>query len=206
MVANLLISLIGQLLWLAYSKRGTMVLAREHEQNVLQGDFGEAWIEAVAAGSGILHGRPTSLDLQKADVQLFLRGLVRGTYNPAVLVQVKTAIDLRQLDDGDYSYDLDVETYEMLRRDDHSVPRILAVIHVPADGDYVRLCADGTLLVGRGAWVSLEGHPPSKNSSTQVVRLPAVNTLDREGLHRMLEAHGVRRSTPVPDVKAWELT
>ncbi|MFD8562048.1 DUF4365 domain-containing protein [Streptosporangium canum] len=183
-----------------------MVSAREQEQNALQGDFGEAWLEVVAAGCGLLHGRPASLDLQKADVQLFLRGVEQGTYNPAVLVQVKTTVDLRQLSDGDYSYDLDIETYDVLRRDDHSVRRILAVIGVSKDGENVRLHADGTLLIGRGAWVSLEGLPTSDNAKTQVVRLPACNTLDHSGLRLMLRTYGVRRSTPVPDVDAWGLS
>jgi hypothetical protein len=38
--------------------------------NALQGDFGEAWLEAVAAGCGLLHGRPSTVDLEKADVEL----------------------------------------------------------------------------------------------------------------------------------------
>ncbi|MEV4747649.1 DUF4365 domain-containing protein [Streptosporangium sp. NPDC049248] len=177
---------------------------RGHEQNALQGDFGEAWIEVIAAGCGFLHGRPTTLDLQKADVQLFHRGVEQGTYNPAVLIQVKTTVDLRRLPDGDYSYDLDTETYDVLRRDDHAIRRILAVIGVSKDGENVRLHADGTLLLGHGAWVSLEGMPESENGKTQVVRLPVVHTLDDPGLRLMLRTYGVRRSTPVPDVNAWE--
>ncbi|MGW4426280.1 DUF4365 domain-containing protein [Streptosporangium sp. NPDC004631] len=178
---------------------------RERERNTLQGDFGEAWLEVVAAGSGLLHGRPTTLDLQKADVQLFLRGVEQGTHNPAVLVQVKTTVDLRRSDDGDYRYDLDIETYDVLRRADHSIRRILVVIGVSKDGENVRLHADGTLLIGHGAWVSLEGFSASDNAKTQVVCLPAVNTLDRRGLLLMLRTYGVRRSTPVPDIDAWGL-
>jgi hypothetical protein len=49
------------------------------EQNLLQGDFSEAWLEAVAAGCGMLNGRPTSLDLQKADVLLPRPGVVDDT-------------------------------------------------------------------------------------------------------------------------------
>jgi hypothetical protein len=183
-----------------------MVSVREREQNPLQGDFGEAWLEVVAAGCGLLHGRPATLDLQKADVQLFFRGIENGTYNPSVLVQVKTTVDFRRLTSGDYSYDLDIETYDVLRRDDHSIRRILAVIGVSRDGKNVRLHADGTLLVGRGAWVSLEGLPESDNAKTQAVRLPSANTLDPPGLRMMLRSHGVRRSTPVPDVDAWRLS
>jgi hypothetical protein len=169
----------------------------------LQGDFGEAWLEAVAAGCGFLHGRPSSLDLEKADVQLTLRGRYGGTFNPTVKVQVKTEVNLRSHADGSLVYSLDVPTYDVLRREDHSVRRILAVIGLPADGPRVRLGDDGTVLMGRGAWVSLEGHPASMNSTTQVIELPVANTLDDAGLRRMLTTYGVTRPTPVPDVDPW---
>lgn len=171
----------------------------------MQGDFGEAWLEVVAAGCGLLHGRPFSLDAVKADVQLMMPGEAVGTYNPSVFVQVKTTTDLRELSNGDYGYDLDVATYDLLRRPDHMIPRVLVVIGVPRDGENIRLRPDGTLLVGRGAWVSLEGRPPSDNRRTQTVHLPAANTLDRAGLERMLKEIGVRRSTPVQDVDPWGL-
>jgi hypothetical protein len=59
------------------------------------------------------------------------------------------------------------------------------------------------LMVGCGAWVSLEGHPETTNTSSHVVRLPLGNTIDRPGLERMLETYGVRSSTPVPDIDPW---
>lgn len=173
-------------------------------QNPLQGDFGECWLEAVAAGCDILHGRPTTLDFEKADVELVLMGECGGSYNPTVKVQVKTTgiSELRNQSDG-FSYDLDLETYNVLRRTDHVVPRILAVIGVEAPGGRVRLHDDGTLLVGFGAWVSLEGHPPSGNSTSQVVNLPEGNTLDASGLEKMLVTYGVRRTSRVPDFDPW---
>jgi hypothetical protein len=58
-------------------------------------------------------------------------------------------------------------------------------------------------MVGRGAWVSLEGHPATTNTSSRSVRLPVTNTIDRLGLERMLATYGVRSSTPVPEVDAW---
>lgn len=173
-------------------------------QNPLQGDFGESWLEAVAAGCDILHGRPTSLDLEKADVELVLQGLHNGSYNPTVKVQVKTTgiSNLRRQPDG-FSYDLDLGTYDVLRRTDHTVPRILAVIGVETQGSRVRLHDDGTLLLGIGAWVSLEGYPASGNASSQAVILPAVNTLDGAGLEKMLATYGVRKTTVVPDFDPW---
>ena len=174
-------------------------------QNPEQGDFGETWLEAVAAGCEILHGRPATLDLQKADVQLTLRGLHNGTYNPTVKVQVKTLgiSTLRMKSELEYSYDLDLETYDVLRRTDHSTRRILAVIGVEVPGKRVRLHDEGTLLVGTGAWVSLEGAPASRNTSQQVVTLPVANKLDSAGLEQMLKTYGVRKTTIVPDFDPW---
>lgn len=77
------------------------------------------------------------------------------------------------------------------------------VIRLPRVGDRVRLVESGTLLVGRGAWVSLEGLGASTNTTSQAVKLPMSNTLDRPGLERMLKAYGVRSSTPVPQVDVW---
>jgi hypothetical protein len=171
--------------------------------NALQGDFGEMWLEAVAAGCGLLHGRPDRTDLDKADVQLTMLGVYRGTYNPTVKVQVKTEINLREGDDGMFSYNLDIKTYNVLRREDHMVRRVLAVIGVEAREPRVKLHPEGTLLIGRGVWVSLEGMPASPNTSSQVVKLPAANTIDHEGLKRMLTEYGVRSTTPVPDVNLW---
>src|SRR5262245_2705911 len=174
------------------------------DQNAIQGDFGEAWLEVVAAGCGLLHGRPATLDLQKADVQLTLQGWIGRTYNPTVMVQVKTEVGLSVDQDGSLVYNLDVPTYDVLRRDDHSVRRVLAVVGLVKESASVRVQEDGTLLVGRGAWVSLEGYPETTNKTSQVVRVPAGNTLDEPGLHRMLGTYGVRRTFPVPVDDPWE--
>lgn len=181
------------------------VRVRRPEDNQQQGDFGEAWIQAVAAGSDLVHGRTATLDLIKSDVQITFRGEWNGSYHPTVGVQVKTTSDpLRVADNGSaYSYDLDSETYDVLRRGNHVLPRLLAVIEVPKEGERFHLTPDGTLLRGRGAWVSLEGFPLKPNRSSIVVRLPKVNALDRDRLHRMVKTHGVRRSPSVPDIDPW---
>ena len=174
------------------------------EQDQLQGDLGEAWVEAVAAGAGVLHGRPTTLDLEKADVELTRIGLVSATWNPTVKVQVKTTVSARWNGEGDLVHDLDVETYEVLRRTDHSVRRVLMVIALPADQDVVRSTERGTLLVGHAAWVSLEGQSSTSSTTTIAVPLPRANTVDRTGLDTLLRTCGVRSSTLVPDIDEWD--
>jgi hypothetical protein len=77
---------------------------------------------------------------------------------------------------------------------------------VAAAGERIRLEEEGTMLVGHGAWVSLESQSSSLNRTTQAVTLPAVNTLDQPGLERMLKTYGVRRTTIVPDVDVWGKT
>jgi hypothetical protein len=176
---------------------------RAADENALQGEFGETWLQAVAAGVGLSHGKPDTLDLDKADVQLTLREDVPGSYFPTVKVQVKTTRSLSRINEDSFSYPLDVKTYNILRRTDHVVRRILAVFETP-DGERVELLPRGTLLVGTGAWVSLEGEPDTSNTESVSVRLPVSNTIDRQGLDRMLRAYGVRRSTPVPTVNPWE--
>lgn len=170
----------------------------------MAGDFGETWLRVVASACGMLHHPPSTLDLEKADVPITLQEFVNGTYNPHVLVQVKTVThDLRRDANGDYVYDLDVTTYNVLRRVDHSRRRILVVFRVSDPGARVRLEADGTLLVGYGAWRSLEGETATSNTDSIAVTLPVANTLDGVGMRRMLTDFGVRSTTPVPDVDPW---
>jgi Domain of unknown function (DUF4365) len=179
-----------------------MLAVTQADSNSLQGDFGETWLRVVAAGCDLLHGRPTTLDLEKADVELVRRGQWSGTWHPTVKAQVKTTVELRE-DSDHFVYDLDVETYDVLRRDNQSVRRVLVVIRMPRRAEKVKLLRSGTLLNGHGAWVSLEGFPPTSNTSTIAVELPRANTLDRAGLERLLTTYGVRSSTPVIQVDPW---
>jgi hypothetical protein len=111
---------------------------------------------------------------------------------------------LRHRPDGAFAYDLDVPTYNVLRRNNHLVRRVLVVVKVSVAGERVQLQEDGTLLVGEARWVSLEGREATTNAETLVVELPPGNTVDSDGLHRMLMSYGVRRSTPVPVEDPWE--
>lgn len=91
-------------------------------------------------------------------------------------------------------------TYNVLRDADGGTRRILAVIELAADGETIRLASDGTLLVGRTAWVSLEGLDATGNADRQVVHLPKSQVLDHSGLLDMLNLYGVPATTTVPDL------
>ena len=108
------------------------------EREILQGDFGEMWLRATAAGCGLSHERQSTTDLIKADVTLTLRRPSQRPKTATVWVQVKTTIQpFRDLGDC-WGYDLDVATYDVLQDADGGVRRILAVIELSADGDTLR--------------------------------------------------------------------
>ncbi len=185
---------------------GTMPTdAKTGDENTLKGDFGETWLRVVASAAGLSHGPPASTDLEKADIELTLREEINDLYHPAVKVQVKTTADLRVLDNGDWSYDLDADTYNVLCKTNHATPRALVVVKVSDDGDRVRLLDDGTLMVGAAGWVSLMGQTPTKNSSSVAVHIPLSNRqFDAKGVRAMVVQCGARTSTEVPSVEQWE--
>ena len=130
-------------------------------QNAIQGDFGEAWLEVVASGCGLLRGRST-LDLEKADLELTYPGQLGDSYCPTVKVQVKTQVNLKADANGNLIYNLDVKTYDSLRRDDHTVRRVLVVIGLLVGGPRVRLHEDGTLL---SSWATATPGPEARGSA-----------------------------------------
>jgi hypothetical protein len=168
--------------------------------NTAQGDFGEAWLEVIAAGGAMDHVR-IKPDRDKVDVEVTLREDVAGVWGLAVKAQVKTARGLTPDRDGVLRYRLDVETYDFLRRK-QATPRVLVVFGLDESGDCVRLAPDGTLLCGIGRWVSLAERASIADKSV-VIDLPAENKLDVAGLRGLVIGCGVRQSTPVPDPNPW---
>ena len=172
--------------------------ADQGHTNLLQGDFGESWLEVVASAAGLLHGRPYRLDLQKTDVQIAAPG-DESSDETTVQVQVKTKVGFTGLGDGTASFELDLATYEELRKI-HHIRKLLAVIWLEREGDRVVVDDAGSMLVGRGAWMSLETLGATTNTDSVTVRLPLDNRLDALGLRRMLTTYGVPRSSQVPDM------
>lgn len=173
----------------------------EGVENPTQGDFGEAWVEVIAAAAGMDHGRFTP-DRDMVDVEITLLEELPGLYHPSVKVQAKTQRGLMVRKDGTMRYRLDRRTYDFLRRPDHTTPRVLAVFGLHDSGTRLRLAEDGTLLCGVGLWVSLRGKPDVTAKSV-LVELPAENKLDVAGLREMIVKCGVRQSTAVPDENMW---
>jgi hypothetical protein len=171
------------------------------QHNTEQGNFGETWLEVIAAAAGMTHSRSTP-DVDKADIDVTLLEELRGVYHPSVKVQVKTELGLTPDADGVLRYRLDATTYDFLRRMDHGCARALVVFGLDRSGERVRLEADGTLLCGIGRWANLYGMGPAPDKSV-VIDLPAANMLDTAGIREMVVKCGVRQSTQGDESDVW---
>ena len=97
---------------------------------------------------------------------------------------------LYQVRNGHIYYDLRVENYNALIRED-DLPRILILYLMPNDeGEWLAQNQDELCLRKCAYWVDLMGKPFSRNAKTVRVAIPLVNVFDRAGLqdifHRML--------------------
>jgi hypothetical protein len=89
---------------------------------------------------------------------------------------------------ADYSYDLDVATYDKLRDPNRSAPGYLALIIVPADlTNWVAHEPDRVLLSCQGYWSKLQDQPAPASTSTTTIRMPREQVLDVSALKRMFE-------------------
>ena len=174
------------------------------DESSIFGDYGESWLRVCAAGCGLLHGNPDTRDLVKSDVSVTYPGELVGVWHRTVWVQVKATQNARDLSDGGLSFDLDVETYNVLRRSNSHVRRLLVVVKVSDLNSKIVVEPAATRLLGRAHWVSLEGEPETRNTTTVAVTLPGANRVDQDGLLRMLKTYGARSSSIVPDVTGWE--
>src|SRR5262245_33589324 len=144
------------------------MMTRAHRQEALC----RAYVQAVAAQAGLLCSRPepdygidlalrsvepTSEQRKDAGVQLDLQ--LRSTTRAAV-------------SDTEVRYDLDVRTYEYLRRTP-PVPRILVILVQPEDEDaWLSQSPDALLLRHCAYWASLRGAAPTTASSSVRVTIP----------------------------------
>ena len=182
-----------------------MTNAERGMANVDRGRFGELWLRTVVSGFRLSHGVPDEGDMLKADLSITLpREEVAGLSNAGVWVQVKTTIEAMPSNGDGALYDLDVKTYDVLRRGNNRTRRVLVVFWLTAD-DNVSVQSDMTALIGSGLWASLEGQPPTDNKETIRVELPHDNVLDRDGLLRMLKEYGVPSTSKVPAIDLWEV-
>ena len=85
-------------------------------------------------------------------------------------------------------YDLDADTYKLLRRSTISSPGILLLLVLPVErAEWIHHTEDRLELRRCAYWLSLRGWPASTNTSSVRIQIPRVNQFTPTALTRIME-------------------
>jgi hypothetical protein len=145
-----------------------------------------AYATAVAARAGC---ELTEVRVDRNGIDATIRA-IRGT-RVKIDVQLKATatIDLDQLGDDQFPFDLEVEAYNALRSTQIQAPQLLVVLILPKDPAQW-LQGDETSLAFRRCayWSNLYGRPPVDNESTIRVYLARAQTFHPESLRDLMNS------------------
>ncbi|MXZ22551.1 MAG: DUF4365 domain-containing protein [Caldilineaceae bacterium SB0665_bin_25] len=144
--------------------------------NAMKERFPLAYIGAVASQAGYYIVEP-KVDQDSVD------GTLMGDIGrrPRIDFQAKaTAQDI--LRESHLAFPLPVKNYDDLRADTRT-PRILIVVLMPGDSSqWLNQTHDELCLRNCGYWISLDGQPPRRNTSSVTIDIPATNIFSSEQL------------------------
>lgn len=137
-----------------------------------------AYITAVAARAGCQISEP-KVDRIAIDVS------IRPVSGAPVQIdlQLKASYAVSRIEKGTkLSFQLDVRTYDKLRRTDVQAPQLLVVYEMPkADTKWLSVLPTGARLQHAAYWVDLRGRPPVTTGTT-AVHLPVANLFDHNAI------------------------
>lgn len=146
-----------------------------------------AYLHAIASRAGIgceVAGRAS--DAHGIDARLTVWDDFPGSYFKEITISVQLKATVRQPTErnGFLSYAIQgIERYDALRVDRHAVPRILAVLFLPAERDQWITQTPEQLIMKRGAyWSSLVTAPNTTNDTGVTVYLPSDQIFSVEGI------------------------
>lgn len=176
--------------------RGFPVAVNDQLQH---GQYGEAYVRALALAWGFQCGVPDLRDLLKADLQIFYPGRHDGRANPSVLAQVKTASNPRRTRTG-VSIQIDRETFDVLTDPTSEGRRAFVIVTAPPQDVLAKVGPRRTVFLRAAYWVDPLTWRPSA-AANPMVSAPLANLLDRDGMETMVTTVGRSRSTAVPAVE-----
>ena len=163
----------------------TSLLKPYNDVTARQEAFSDAYIQAVAAVAGCSISSPRP-DNDKIDWLIGSR--VRGTKftKPLIAIQAKCLLSLSAA--GEHTpYTLDIDTYDNLRDEFVSNPRILVVVLAPKNIPEWLMQDEKQLVLSHcGYWLSLKGEPEVSNQATKTVHLPRTNIFSPKTLQAMM--------------------
>ena len=154
----------------------------------VESELSLAYLHAVAAKAAFSVDVP-HIDNDSVDATICAKGLLDPDStlgSPKIDVQLKATINHTVNGEGNIAYPLSVKNYDDLRRQT-MVPRLLVLLCLPADEAEWLIHHPHQLVLQKCAyWVNLSGQPPSINTTTQTVYIPAVNMLTPDALRDLM--------------------
>lgn len=145
-------------------------------------ELSRVYARAVAAGAGYVTSVP-DYDRDGIDLQIRAGGAMR----PAIDVQLKATVTLRDRGGGHYRFPLPKRNFDLLRENTQT-PRLLVVLALPKQEERWLTLTTKKLILRRCAfWANLKGHPETRNQRTITVSLKEQNRFDVEGLRHLME-------------------
>ena len=140
------------------------------------------YVQAVAARAGYV---TSNCDLDRDGVDL--RVHAGGDMRPALDLQLKATINLREASDGFLRFPLKQRNYDLLRIDTQT-PRLLVLLDLPTEWDHWMTITEQELILRRCAfWLSLAGCEEKPNRSSITVQIPPENRFDVNTLRALME-------------------
>ena len=140
-----------------------------------------AYAHAVAARAGYT---TATYDLDRDGVDLRIQA--GGDMRPALELQLKATINLRQADAESFSFDLPVHNYNLLRKPTPT-PQLLVVLDLPRDEQqWLTITEDELIIRHRAYWLNLLGAEKTANRASVTVPIPRENRFDVQGLQDLM--------------------
>jgi hypothetical protein len=157
-------------------------------RNLRQEALSRAYVRAIAAHAGVICGA-TENDL---GFDLLLRavesdGQHHWDSGPQLDLQLRSTTQAG-MRDAEVIYDLDVRTYDLLRRDSIVRPRLLVLLVLPEDeAQWLTQSVDELIARRCAFWMSLRGAAPTTNQATIRLAIPLANIFSVAALHRLID-------------------
>ena len=140
-----------------------------------------AYAHAVAARAGYV---TAVYDLDRDGIDLRIQA--GGDMRPALELQMKATINLRQTDAENFSFRLPVRNYNLLRIRTMT-PRLLVVLDLPRDEQqWLTITEDQLVIRHRAYWLNLRDYEETSYPERVPVPIPRANLFDVAGLRDLM--------------------
>lgn len=155
--------------------------------------FQVGYIRALASCAGLVSG-DWSVDNDCIDITLkgtgYSRPLIR---NPCIDIQLKATETLKQSGDN-FTYEINIRTYDHLRDENVSFPQYLMVLHLPKNlSEWIDHNGDGITLKNKCYWVSLRGLAATKNTTSISIIIPKNQVVTVDVLRSFMDQASMMR-------------